>query len=105
MPETRLCPREITGKYAIKIVIKHRPETVIVMELLKSVNLQSPDTIIIFDDDSFFTNVPVDKVLQVIRNKLHSGDRLAGRSVLQVEAIMELLEVCLFGNHIFSGGR
>jgi hypothetical protein len=40
------------------------------------------------------TNQVVDAI-EVIRNKLHNDDSLAGRSVLQVEAIMELLEVCL----------
>jgi hypothetical protein len=44
---------------------------------------------------TFFTTVPVDEALQVIRNKLHNDDTWAERSVLQVEAIMELLEVCL----------
>jgi hypothetical protein len=41
------------------------------------------------------TNVPVDEALQVIRNKLHNEDTLVEQSILQVEAIMELLEVCL----------
>jgi hypothetical protein len=59
---------------------------------LKPVNLQSPDALVSFDV-SLFTNVPVNEALQVIRNKLHKGDTLAERSVLQVEAIMELLEV------------
>jgi hypothetical protein len=44
---------------------------------------------------SLFTNVPVDKALQVIRNKLHNDHILTERSSLEVEAIMELLEVCL----------
>jgi hypothetical protein len=61
---------------------------------LKSVNLQSLDNLISFDV-SLFTNVPVNEALQVIRNKLHNDDILAERSVLLVEAIMELLEVCL----------
>jgi hypothetical protein len=42
-----------------------------------------------------FSNAPVDEVLQVIRNKFHNDNTLADRSVLQAEAIMELLEVCL----------
>jgi hypothetical protein len=42
-----------------------------------------------------FTNILVDKALQVIRIKLHNEDMLADLSVLQVEAYMELLEVCL----------
>jgi hypothetical protein len=35
----------------------------------------------------------VDEALQVIRNKLHNDDAFAERSLLQVEAIMELKEV------------
>jgi hypothetical protein len=42
-----------------------------------------------------FTTVPVDKALQVIRNKLHNDDTVVEWSVLQVGAIMELLKVCL----------
>jgi hypothetical protein len=62
---------------------------------LKSVNLQSSDTLVSFDIVSLFTNVPIDEALQVIGNKLHNDDTLAERSVLQVEDIMELLEVYL----------
>jgi hypothetical protein len=40
-------------------------------------------------------NVTVADVIQVIRNKLHNDDTLVERSVLQVEGIMKLLEVCL----------
>jgi hypothetical protein len=61
------------------------------VQLLKSVNLQSADTLVSFDV-SLFTNVPVTESLQVIRNKLHNDNTLPERSVLQVEAIMELLE-------------
>jgi hypothetical protein len=65
------------------------------VQLLKSVNLQSSDTLISFDVVSIFTNAPIDEALRVIKNKLHNDDALAERSVMQVEAIMELLEVCL----------
>jgi hypothetical protein len=62
---------------------------------LKSVNLQSLDTLISFDVVSLFTNELISKVLKVIRNKLHNKDTLEEGPVLQIEAIMELLEVCL----------
>jgi hypothetical protein len=65
------------------------------IQLLKSVNLQSLDTVVSFDVVSLFTNAPVDEALQVIRNKLHNNNTLAKPAVLQVKAIMELLEVCL----------
>jgi hypothetical protein len=60
---------------------------------LKSVNLQSLQTLVSFDVVSLFTNVPVDEALPVIRNKLHYADTLAERPVLQVEAVVELLEI------------
>jgi hypothetical protein len=65
------------------------------VQLSKSANLQSSDTLISFNIISLFTNVPVEKALQVIRSKFHSDDTLPERSVLQVDVIMELLEVCL----------
>jgi hypothetical protein len=72
-----------------KPTLNHSPQ------LLQSANLQSPDTLINFNVLSLFTNVRVDKALQVIRNKLHNDDTLVERSILQVEAIVELLEVFL----------
>jgi hypothetical protein len=74
------------------------------IQLLKPVNLQRQDTLISFDAVSLFTNVPVDEALQVIRNKLINNNTLAERSILKVEAIMELLDVC-FEDHLLSGGR
>jgi hypothetical protein len=65
------------------------------VQLLRSVTFQFPNTLGIFDVLSLFTNVPVDEVLQIIRIKFHKDYTLAERSVLQVEAIMELLEACL----------
>jgi hypothetical protein len=62
---------------------------------LKSVNLQSLDTLVSFDVVSLLINVHAEEALHVIRNKLHNNNTLAKRSVLQVEAVMELLEVCL----------
>ncbi|PNF20184.1 hypothetical protein B7P43_G16972 [Cryptotermes secundus] len=65
------------------------------VQLLKTVNLHSEDTLVSFDVVSLITNVPVDEVLHIIEKKLHDDVTLAERSVLQVGAIMELLEVCL----------
>jgi hypothetical protein len=55
-----------------------------------SVKILSFDTLVSFDV-SLFTNVPVDEVLQVISNKFHNNDTVLERSVLHVEANMELL--------------
>jgi hypothetical protein len=68
--------------------------SVLFVQLLKSVNPHSSDTFFGFDI-SRFTNVPVSEALQVISNKLHNNDTLVGWPVLHVEAIVELLGVCL----------
>jgi hypothetical protein len=65
------------------------------VELLKSVNVESLDTFDSFDAVSLLANVPVDEALQVAKNKLYNDDALAEQSALQVEARMELLEICL----------
>ncbi|PNF20263.1 hypothetical protein B7P43_G15436 [Cryptotermes secundus] len=65
------------------------------LQLLKAVYLHSQDTLVSFDVVSLFTIVPVDEILQIIENKLHDDVTLTERSKLQVEAIMDLLEVCL----------
>lgn len=74
------------------------------IELLKSVNLQRPDTLVIYDVVSLFTNVPFDDAFRVIRGRPHTDHTLAERSPLQVETIMELLKICLRSTYIFSGG-
>jgi hypothetical protein len=61
-----------------------------VVEVCKSSN-----ALVSFNVVSIFTNIPVDEAIQVIRHKLQNDDTLAGRSVLGVEATMDLLEVCL----------
>jgi hypothetical protein len=63
--------------------------------LLKSVNLQPLDTLVNFDVVSLFINVQFDEAVQVIRNKLPNDDKLAERSLLQVDTVVELLEICL----------
>jgi hypothetical protein len=65
------------------------------VQLLKSVNLRSSDTLLSFHVVSLFTDVPVDEALEVIRDKLNNDGTLTELSALQVEAIMERLEVCL----------
>jgi hypothetical protein len=44
---------------------------------------------------SNFTNVAVQELLEIVTNKLQEDDTLAESSVLQVEVIMGLMEVCL----------
>jgi len=65
------------------------------LQLLKSVNVRESDILASFDVVSLFTEVPFEEVLNIIRNKLWEDDTLAENSVLWVDAIMELLELCL----------
>jgi hypothetical protein len=62
---------------------------------LKSVNLRGQDILVSFYVLGLFTNVPVDEALQVIRSRIENDNTLTEPSVLKVEAIMELLDVCL----------
>jgi hypothetical protein len=65
-----------------------------IVQLLKSLELQSADNLVCFDV-ILFTDLPVSEVLQVVRNKLHSDDTMVEWSVLQTEACLGLLNVCL----------
>jgi hypothetical protein len=65
------------------------------VQLLKSLNIQSTETIISLDIISSFTVVQDEEIVQLIRNKLHSDHTLVEWSKLLVEATMKLLELCL----------
>jgi hypothetical protein len=65
------------------------------IQFIKSASLQNTDTQVSFDVVSLFSDVPLDEALEVIRNKLQDDHTLAERSILQVEDIMKVLEVCL----------
>jgi hypothetical protein len=65
------------------------------IQLLKDINLRNGDILVSFDVVSLFTNVPVEEVLRVIKNKLCMDSTVSDRSPLQVDDVMELLEVCM----------
>jgi hypothetical protein len=46
-------------------------------------------------DISLFTNVPVEEVLQVTRNRFSADPSFPESSPLQVKDVMELLDICL----------
>ena len=52
------------------------------------------DILVSLDTVSLFANVPVEEVLEIIRNKLLEDDKLAECLVLQVDAIIVLLGMC-----------
>lgn len=65
------------------------------LQLLKHVNVCESDILVSFDVVSLFTEVPVEEVLNIIRNKPWEDDTVAENSVLELVANMELLELCL----------
>jgi hypothetical protein len=65
------------------------------INIIQEINIQNGDCLVSFDVVSLFANVPVEEVLQVIRNRLNRDPSFPERSLLQVDDVMELLDVCL----------
>jgi hypothetical protein len=65
------------------------------VKLIKAINLQNENCLVSFDVFSLFTNIPVEEVLQVIRNRLNKDPTFPEHSSLQVEDVVELLDICL----------
>jgi hypothetical protein len=61
---------------------------------IQDINLQTEGYRVSFDV-SLFTNVPVEEVVQVIRNRFSTDPSFPEHSHLQVEDMMELLDTCL----------
>ncbi|KAJ8911014.1 hypothetical protein NQ315_003576, partial [Exocentrus adspersus] len=64
-------------------------------EKLTTINIDSTELLVSFDVVSLFTNVPVDKTLSIVRNKLENDNNLKDRTKLNVSAFMELLTLCI----------
>jgi hypothetical protein len=62
---------------------------------IQEINIQNGDCLVSFDVVNLFTNVPVEEVSQVIRNRLNSDPSFSERSLLQFEDAGELLDVGL----------
>ncbi|KAJ8916401.1 hypothetical protein NQ315_014611, partial [Exocentrus adspersus] len=65
------------------------------IEKLTTINIDSTELLVSFDVVSLFTNVPVDKTLSIVRNKLENDNNLKDRTKLNVSAFMELLTLCI----------
>jgi hypothetical protein len=65
------------------------------IKTIQDINLQKEDCLVSFDVVSLFTNVPVEEVLQIIKNRLRMDPSFQERSPLQVDDVMELLDICL----------
>ena len=62
------------------------------------------ELLVSFDVSSLFTNVPIDKAVQVIRHRLTQADTLAGKTTLALDQVAELLDVCLRSTYFSYGG-
>ncbi|XP_050510634.1 uncharacterized protein LOC126887260 [Diabrotica virgifera virgifera] len=61
---------------------------------LSTIEFNQNNILVSFDINSLFTNVPLDKTLNIIKTKLENDNTLATRTRLNVSAIMELLTLC-----------
>jgi hypothetical protein len=66
----------------------------VIIVLIYQQKLQNENYLVSFDV-SLFTNVPVEEVLQIMRNRLSTDSSFPERSPLQFEVVMELLDICL----------
>ena len=56
------------------------------------------------DLSSLFTNVPVEKAISVIHERLRKDETLGDRTILSPERVGELLEMCLKSTYFSYGG-
>ena len=56
--------------------------------------MESDEILVSFDVFSLFTNVPVDDATSVIHGRLREDETLGDRTILYLQQIAELLEMC-----------
>ena len=82
----------------------HLQNTKDFIQQLKEVKLQQDETIISYDIKALFTSVPIQSVLDIIKNKLENDQQLQQRTSMTVSHITSLLEYCLRSTYfVFQG--
>ena len=82
----------------------HLQNTKDFIQQLKEVKLQQDETIISYDVKALFTSVPIQLVLNIIKNKLENDQQLQQRTSMSVSQITSLLEYCLRSTYfVFQG--
>ena len=82
----------------------HLQNTKDFIQQLKEVKLQQDETIISYDVKALFTSVPIQPVLNIIKNKLENDQQLQHRTSMSVSQITSLLEYCLRSTYfVFQG--
>ena len=90
------------AKFVTKIIspltgqtVAHVKNSLDFRNMILKERIDESEIMVSFDVKSLFTNVPIDKTLEVIGNKLINDQSLEERSVLSPEQITKLVEVCL----------
>ena len=82
----------------------HLQNTKDFIQQLREVKLQQDETIISYDVKALFTSVPIQPVLNIIKNKLENDQQLQQRTSMSVNQITSLLECCLRSTYfVFQG--
>ena len=82
----------------------HLKNTKDFIQQLKEVKLQQDETIISYDIKALFISVPIQPVLDIIKNKLENDQQLQQRTSMTVSHITSLLEYCLRSTYfVFQG--
>ncbi|KAJ8919391.1 hypothetical protein NQ315_016484 [Exocentrus adspersus] len=65
------------------------------VRIIKEQHVTQQDLLVSFDVTSLFTNVPTNKALDVVKKKLSEDESLEHRTSLSLNAIMEMLNMCI----------
>ena len=83
----------------------HLQNTKDFIQQLKDVKLQQDESIISYDVKALFTSVPIQPVLNIIKNKLENDQDLKQRTSMSVHHITSLLEYCLRSTYFVFQGK
>ena len=74
------------------------------VEQIKEVKLKPGECIIPYDVQALFTSVPINPVLDIIKERLANDHNLHKRTTMSVNQIIKLLEFCLNSNSFVYQG-
>ena len=82
----------------------HLKNTKDFIDQIKDVKLLPDETIISYDIKALFTSVPIQPVINIIKNKLENDKNLKSRTSMSIEHITSLLDYCLKSTYfVFKG--
>ena len=98
----------ICGRWYIKTisgdVCPSCPEHQGLLEQLKDVRLKQGECIISYDVTALFTSVPIQPVINIIKQRLANDKELQQRTTMSISHIINLLEFCLKStSFVFQG--